>query len=143
MTENIYAREVLGIKNYLCPNSIYDSRRFTGMFPAKVLVIALKELSPSQKLLLKKIMHSINIDEYSLLEIKKSDILAGLFSKLDSLAKKVLLFAGKDFFQDSSQKNPSVFQSPYSLQELEETSQQVQKKQQLWNELKNWKNNLY
>ena len=54
MFKNLYAREVLGIKSYLCPPSIQALRSLEGGLPSSVLVLVFQSLTPSQKVLLKK-----------------------------------------------------------------------------------------
>ncbi|MCY4321670.1 MAG: hypothetical protein OXC37_04640 [Bdellovibrionaceae bacterium] len=149
-----YLREVLGIKSYICPDSIQSLRRLEGGIPCHFLVIVFSPLSLSQKTLLKKIMSSIEIFKYSLIEVKEEKILDELFERSDDFAQFICFFGAKDFVQTghliqqegqffsalSKDKSSSFFQTPYSLAELEENSVSVrEKKQDLWSQLKLWK----
>ena len=149
-----YLKEVLGVTNYICPASIQILRRLEGGLPCRFLIIVFSSLKDSQKALLKKIMSSVAVFEYSLLEVKEEKILDELFEKADCFAQFVCIFGGSDFVQKGKLiqqegqlvsalgDNPlcSFFQTAYSLEELEEKSLAVrEKKQQLWNQLKLWK----
>ena len=150
-----YLTEVLGVTNYVCPPAIHDLRSLEGGLPCRFLAVVFKSLSPAQKGLLKKIMSSIGVFKYSVLEVKEEKILDELFEKVDLFAQFVCIFGGKDFVQEgkliqregqlfsafNSSKVCSFFQSAYSLEELEENSLAVrEKKQKLWSQLKLWKN---
>lgn len=152
-----YLSEVLGIKTYLCPESIHNFRSLEGGLPCQVLIVIFKALSSSQRVLLKKIMASIDVFEFSVLEIKKDKILNQLLSCEEQLADFICLFGGKDLvkegllieregvFVSTLQKNfmtsPLVsFLQLYSLEELEGNSMEVKnRKRKLWEQLKNWK----
>ena len=54
MNKVVYLREVLGVKNYLCPQSLQNIRQLEGEVPSKVLVILLEPPSESEKQLLKR-----------------------------------------------------------------------------------------
>ena len=139
MNKVVYLREVLGVKNYLCPQSLQNIRQVEGEVPAKVLVVLLEPPSDSEKQLLKKILSSMEFHNYSLLQVKdlshiKNFILAGL-----KLAKFVFLF-GLDEGELNSRK--ALFQTSYILKELNgKDSSAIQKKQKLWKQLKVWKEN--
>ena len=150
-----YLTEVLGVKNYICPASIQALRHLEGGLPCRFLAVVFSRLSSSQKVLLKKILSSIEVFKYSVLEVKEDKILDELFEKTDRFAQFVCIFGGKDFVQEgrlipckgliisalNENANCSFFQSAYSLEELEENSLIVrEKKQKLWSQLKIWKN---
>ena len=133
MFKSFYAREVLGIKSYICPPSVHKLRQIEGPWGAFVLAVSLETLLPSQKELLKKIMASIGFFEYSLLQIKEKKLLEKLSSVLP--AEFVLVFGSKNRSYKSA-----LFQTPYGLKELEGSSLEVrEKKQKLWQDLKQWK----
>ena len=149
-----YLTEVLGVTSYICPDSIQSLRRLEGELPCHFLVVVFNSLSLSQKTLLKKIMSSIGVFKYSLLEIKEEKILNELFERADDFAQFICFFGAKDFVQEayliqkegqlfsalSKDTNCSFFQTVYSLADLEENSSSVrEKKQQLWDQLKLWK----
>ena len=139
MTRNLfkklYAKEVLGIQSYICPPSIWKLRQIEGSWGALVLVVVLEPLLPSQKPLLKKIMASIAIFKYSVLQIKESSLLVDLLDSSNPLAKWIFLFGLKD--SPYPVWPDYCFWTPYSLKELEASSLEVQsKKQALWQELK-------
>lgn len=95
----IYASEVLGIKSYLCPEKIYTLRSLRGGLPCRVLAVVFKTLPPSQISRLKKIMNSINVLEYSLLEIKDDSVLKELLSGREKWADFIIFFGGPDLVQ--------------------------------------------
>ena len=149
-----YLTEVLGVTNYICPSAVHGLRSLEGGLPCRFLVIVFNSLSFSQKDLLKKIMSSIGVFKYSILEVKEEKILDELFEKADSFAQFVCIFGGRDFVQEGklllNKEQPAsalaenssccFFQSAYSLKELEENSLSVrEKKQKLWGQLKLWK----
>ena len=139
MNKVVYLRDVLGVKNYLCPQSLQNIRQLEGEVPAKVLVVLLEPPSDSEKQLLKKILSSMELHNYSLLQVKdpshiRNFILAGL-----ELAKFVFLF-GLEVENLDSKK--ALFQTPYILKELiGKDSDTIQKKKKLWEQLKVWKEN--
>ena len=150
-----YLTEVLGIKSYVCPADIRALRHLEGGLPCRCLVVVFNSFNSSQKALLKKIMSSIEIFKYSVLAVKEEKILEELFEKADQLAQFICFFGGKDFVQEgklirsegrlisalNERSSCSFFQTACSLEELEGHSVSVRdKKQQLWNQLKIWKN---
>lgn len=153
----VYFSEVLGVKNYLCPESIYSLRSLEGGVPCRVLIVVFKALSSSQKLLLKKIMASLDIFEFSVLEVKDNEVLNQLLSCKENLADFVCFFGGKnllkegylikqkDLFissrqQNSSKQKPVSFLQVCSLDRLEGNSSEIRdKKKQVWEQLKKWK----
>ncbi|MDE0091834.1 MAG: hypothetical protein OXN83_00945 [Oligoflexia bacterium] len=154
MLSSHYVTEVLGVKNYLCPSFIHALRHLEGGWPCHFLVVVFKKLNSSQKALLKKIMSSIGVFKYSVLEVEEERILDGLFEKTDCLAQFIFFFGGKDFVQEGKlfrQEGQllsafgdnigcSFFQTASSLEELEDNSSTVkEKKQELWKQLKLWK----
>ena len=155
MLSNLYVTEVLGVTNYICPSSVRALRCLKGRLPCRFLVVVFDSLSVSQKALLKKIMLSLQVFEYSLLEVREEKILEELFEKADSFAQFVFIIGGKNFVQAGkltqskgqlvsalgNKTHCSFFQSACSLEELEGSSPAVrEKKQQLWNQLQLWKN---
>lgn len=151
-----YLSEVLGIKTYLCPEQIHSFRSVEGGLPCRVLIVVFKALSSSQRTLLKKIMASIDVFEFSVLEIKKDEVLNQLLSREENLVDFVCIFGGKDLvkeallieqegmFLSSVQKNseankPVSFLQVCSLEELEGSSVEVKnRKKKLWEQLKRW-----
>ena len=147
-----YLTEVLGVTNYVCPVDIQALRHLEGGLACRFLVVVFNRLGPSQRALLKKIMSSIEVFKYSVLEVREEKILDELLEKTDLFAQFVCIFGGKDFVQEGwlvrKEEQPnrgantkgSFFQSSYSLEELEDNSLAVRgKKQQLWKQLKLWK----
>ena len=154
MFSSRYLTEVLGVTNYVCPSAIQDLRRLEGGLPCRFLVVVFKNLSLSQKDLLKKIMSSIGIFKYSTLEVKEEKVLDELFEKADLFAQFICIFGGTDFVQSgklllsegqlfstfNNSKSASFFQTAYSLEDLEGKSLSIkEKKQKLWSQLKLWK----
>ena len=154
----LYLSEVLGARNYLCPEPVHSLRVLKGGVPCNILLIVFKQLSSSQKKLLKKIMASIDIFEFSVLEIKSDKVLELLLSCEEYLARFICFFGGKDLvkekllfeqegvFVSSYQKgreeeNQKVsFLQVFSLEELEGDSTEIRnKKKQVWEKLKKWK----
>ena len=131
--KRFYAQEVLGIQHYICPQSIRELRQIKGAWGEGVLVVLLEPLEPTQKSLLKKIMASVAVTKYSVLQIKELSLLKALKDFSKQQAGEIFLFGLKsscDYF----------FSSPYSLKELEGTSVEVNnKKQALWRELQKFK----
>ena len=152
-----YLSEVLGIKTYLCPEAIHSFRSLEGGLPCRVLTVVFKALSPPQRILLKKIMASIDVFEFAVLEIKRDEVLNQLLSCEESLADFICFFGGKDLVKEdllieregafisackknSVSKPPVSFLQVCSLEELEGDSIEVRnRKKQLWERLKNWK----
>ena len=151
----IFLFEVLGVKNYLCPKNIYSFRSLKGGLPCQTLAVVFKTPLSHQEALLKKIMASIDIFQFSLLEIKNPAILKELFFSANSLAERICFFGGEDMekesllikkgdlFMSSAQKRsrkPAFFLQTQPLEELEGSSPQViDRKKQLWQKLKTWK----
>ena len=141
----LYFSEVLGVKKYLCPESVHSLRSLEGCLPCKVLTVVFKALSSSQKILLKKIMASIDVFEMSLLEVKDNAVLNQLLSCEERLADFVFLFGGADLFKEgflieqkglfvSSYRKNFVEQEPVSflqvcsLEELDGNSSEIRNK---------------
>ena len=144
MNQAFYIREVLGVKNYLCPERIQKLRKLEGAWPAQVLVIVFEFLTDSQKSLLKKIMSSLGFCSHSLLTIQDRRILKEFFREESCLAEFIFIFgAGEKLSLKNQPGGCHFFQSAYSLKELEGGSIEIrQKKQNLWKELKLWKESL-
>ena len=152
-----YLSEVLGVKSYLCPESIHSLRSLEGGLPCRVLAVVFKALSSDQRVLLDKIMASIEIFEFSLLEVKNNAVLNQLLFSEERLAGYVCCFGGKDLVKEgllieqrgllvpsgqrqSVEEKPTSFLQVSSLGELEGHSAEVMgKKKQLWKQLKKWK----
>ncbi len=152
-----YLSEVLGIKNYLCPKPVYSLRALKGGLPCLILIVVFKPPSSSQKALLKKIMASIDVFEFSFLEIKDNKVLAQLLSCKESLADSIIFFGGEEFVKkdllteqtplltSENQKSPlgqesSSFLQLFSLEELDGNSPEIiNRKKQVWTKLKQWK----
>lgn len=153
----MYFSEVLGIKHYLCPESIHKLRSLEGGLPCKVLSVVFEPLSSSHKKLLKKIMASVNIYEYTILEIKKSVILQELFFSKERLAEYIFFFVGESMlkelsviegksFLDVSDKKELFKQKPisflqlFSLDKLDGNSSEIiNNKKKVWAKLQEWK----
>ena len=152
-----YLSEVLGVKSYLCPDPIHSLRSLDGGLPCRFLAVVFKALSSDQKVLLKKIMASIEVFELSVLEIKNNVVLNQLLFSEERLADYVCFFGGKDLVKEgllieqgglivlsrqkqSRKEQPVSFFQVSSLEELEGSSTEVMgKKKQLWEQLKKWK----
>ena len=135
-----YAQEVLGIQHYICPQSIKDLRQIKGSWGEGVLVVLLEPLQPTQQPLLKKIMASVAVTKYSVLQIKELSLLKALKGFSKQQAGEIFLFGLKDSSEELKHSCDPFFSSPYSLKELEGTSVEVNnKKQALWRELQKFK----
>ena len=159
--QRMYLSEVLGVSHYLCPEDIYSLRSLKGPLPCSVLIVLFQTSSPSQKKLLKKIMRSINIFEYSLLEIKNDAVLSLLFSK--KWADFICFFGGKDLIKqgflvkknnqlllanqnriEAKSKKSTSFLQVCALEELEGVGTEVNKnKHKTWTLLKQWRQNFF
>ena len=99
-------------------------------------------------------MSSVNIFEYSLLTIKKTEILKAFFYSEELLAKHIFFFGGEDRFKglfsfkgenfldkkSLFKKKPLSFLQLFSLEELDGNSPEIiNKKQQIWTKLQKWK----
>lgn len=152
-----YFSEVLGMRNYLCPESIYSLRSLEGELPCRALAVVFESLSFSQKGLLKKIINSLNVFEYSILEVKDNNVLNQLLFSKNRWADFVCLFGGRNLLEEglliqqegllvsSFQKHP-LKQRPVSflqicpLKELDGSSPEIiNKKKKVWEQLKEWK----
>ena len=156
--DRLYLSEVLGLRNYLCPEPVHSLRALKGGLPCNILLVIFKPLSSSQKDLLKKIMASIDVFEFSVLEIKSDQVLNLLLSCKEYLARFICFFGGRDLVKEELLfEQAGVFRSPYqkdgkeensrvsflqvfSLEELEGDSTEIRnKKKQMWEKLKEWK----
>jgi len=137
MNKSVYLREVLGIKNYLCPPSIQKIRQMEGELPTKILVITLELLSDPEKQLLKKILSALGFHQYSLLQIKDLSYKKSFILESLELAKFVFVFGA---MSEELNSKKVLFQTPCSLKELTTGGMQInQKKKILWEQLKTWK----
>lgn len=137
MNKAVYLREVLGVKNYLCPPSIQKIRQLEGEWPTKILVITLELLSDPEKQLLKKILSSLGFHQYSLLQIKDLSYKKSFILESLELAKFVFVFGA---MSEELNSKKALFQTPCSLKELIAVGIQTnQKKKTLWEQLKNWR----
>lgn len=152
----VYWSEVLGLKQYLCPHSVYALRFIRGGAFSKVLTVVFSPLSLSQKQMLKKIMASVDIFSFSVLEIKTGAGLNQLMFFKEHLADLVCIFGGEDLIEaghlieqyggrlvSPTQKTfvkKMWFLQFCSLEDLEEGSPLIikQRKRQIWQKLKNW-----
>ena len=136
MNKTVYLREVLGVENYICPQSIQDIRTLEGKLPAKVLVIVLELLSEPEKQLLKKILTALDCHKYSLLQVKDPSYKKNFILESLELAQFVVVFGA----ECESHSKKALFQTPFSLKELNGTNNNsAQKKKKLWEQLKIWK----
>ena len=94
-----YLSEVLGVQNYLCLKPIYALRTLQGEPTGPALAVVFKAPSPSQQSLLKKIMASINVFKYSLLEIKDHKVLNQLILNGEIGADFIFFFGEEDLVQ--------------------------------------------
>ena len=134
-------REVLGVKNYICPQSLQQIRQLEGELPTPVLVIVLEVLTEAEKKLLQKILSSMNFHQYSLLQIKEPAYTTQFILEGLELANVVFVFGGEEITLSS--KN-TLFQTSYSLKELNRQDNETsQKKKNLWEQLKVWKDNAF
>lgn len=150
-----YLVEVLGVKNYLCLPKIHSLRSLKGSLPCQVLVVVFSPLSSSQKQLLRKIMSSIDVFEFSLLEIREDSVLKLLLLKKEELADFICFFGQNNMLEKElsagkgagpSLREPEgspkkVWMAGFdSLGELEGNSPEIQeKKKRIWNKLKEMK----
>ena len=140
----MYASEVLGIKQYLCPKALCDLRSIEGELPCKFLAVVFHTLSASQKNLLKKIMSSIGVYRFTTVQIKNPVVLKTLFHSERELAHFIFLFGGKNLITgndmmetDHLNKKVSRILSLQDLRELEGTSRESRiKKRETWEKLK-------
>ena len=135
---NKYLREVLGIKRYIPLETILEQRVLRKRWPCEVLAVVFHPPSLEEKSLIKKIMKSISVSDFSILEVKNNEfILEQLEQALDqNLTSSIILFNEK---MDCKIKN--VLKT-YSLDQFLGKSPEVQKKkQQLWTELQKIKEN--
>ena len=151
----IYLSEVLGIKNYLCPTNIYSLRSIRGGLPCETLAVVFTTPLPAQEILLKKIMSSVGIFQFSLLETKNLSVLRELIFSANFLADRICLFGGGDLEKETllskkgaglvspaqkRLKKQTAFLQTCSLEDLEGNSPQIiTRKKQLWQKLKKWK----
>jgi len=140
-SKQLYASEVLGLKNYLCPESIYQTRSLKGKLPCEVLIVLFQQISESETALLKKIMNSLQIFDYSVLEIKNLDLLEILFSNTQTWAKAICVFGGTDLSKTGLlEQSSSACIQIGSLKELASYSvKETDKKKHIWEKLKKWK----
>ena len=132
-----YIQEVLGVKNYLCPEDIFHLRALKGRWPSEALVVTAEPLLEQEKELLKKIMHSSGLSNFAVLEIKDKSYLESFLKTLSSksIAKYTIVFDGDKTTQHE------FFLQTYSLKKLIGSSQDINsKKRELWLKLKQWKN---
>ena len=151
---HIYLSEVLGIKSYLCPKPIQALRIIKGAIPCRVLAVCFRALSPSQSALLEKIMAFVDRSGFSLLEIKSKRVLSLLLE--NPPAPLICFFGGPSGLKESLlnqskilpvsslqkeiMKKSVFFIQTGSMEELEGPSiTALQRKKQLWEELKKWK----
>ncbi|MCY4513115.1 MAG: hypothetical protein OXB86_05450 [Bdellovibrionales bacterium] len=132
-----YLTEVLGVKNYLCPRETYATRKLIGSWPCDTLVLT-EGAPPKEALqLLKKIMGAIEVSDFSLMEIKDLSCFSEIKDfLLEKQVKKVLIFSTKLSTQFTDSK--TVLTS-CNLEELLTGPSSKDKKLELWNRLKKWK----
>ena len=133
-----YLTEALGIKNYLCPVEIHAFRKLNGPLPCDTLVLTEGALDIKALQLLKKIMKSIEVSDFSLMEIKDLSRISPIkhFLLSERPAKKILIFSTKlsALFANS----PSIL-TCCNLEELLTDPEKETKKRELWSQLKKWK----
>ena len=133
-----YLTEVLGVKNYLCPQEIHSFRRLKGPLPCDILILMEGTPSAEAHQLLKKIMTAIGVSDFSLLEVRDlsrvSDIRHFLLS--EKPAKKTLIFSSQlsSLFEDSE-----AILTSCNLEDLLTGDTAKKKKMELWARLKKWK----
>ena len=161
-----YVSHVLGIKTYLCPKPLYNSRSLKGGFPQGVLAVVFCPPSKGQRLLLRKIFASVSVLSFSLLEIKKGGLIPFLKRDFSGL-KALFVFESRDRFFSSQPKelkapkplcvsgaSPVVLPQDFKQADLRpqcffcgplsdyegDSLQVVKRKRQLWEQLQQWKN---
>ena len=145
--KRLYSFEVLGVKNYLCPQSIYSFRSLKGALPCEFLIVVFTELSPTRHSLLVKIMASIDILNFTILHIKNQQSFNHLLQEKEKWADFIFCFGTLDNSLAKSNKATSkpsgFFLQLCALEELEGHSPQVKaKKIQVWNQLKKLKSHF-
>ena len=131
-----YLRQVLGIESYMIPKNLHEFRSFHGEFPCKTLVVV-KQLHPNTHELLKKIMKSIKITEFSILEFKASDKQAHLQNFLkEQRIPQVFIFCSEFQGIDSS---TCLFKGEDLTKFIGTGSDVLKKKQELWKQLQGLK----
>ena len=127
---NHYLREVLGIQRYILPAHIWNQRTLKGKWPCRVLAVTFKSLNEEETSLLNKIMKSISISQFSILQCKQDNdsLLEELKQVLETnLVELVILFGKKTHFKNEN------FLNTYSLDKLTGSSPDIQqRKKELW-----------
>jgi len=132
-----YISQTLGVQYYLCPQPIWSIRRITGHLPCQVLAVVKGYLSAREKPLLFKIMSSIDVADWTLLEITKTCNLDFFKEEIKKWSQFVICF-GRDFANLDVRDRPFI--QTYSLQELiGSTPEIVSRKKELWLKLKKCK----
>ena len=129
---NQYLREVLGIKRYLPLKTILEQRVLRKRWPCEALAVVFHSLSSEEKSVLKKIMKSISISDFSILEIKNNEAILEQLEQ--ALTQKLTSFI--ILFNENVDCEIKNILKTYSLDQFLGKSPEVQKKkQQLWLEL--------
>ena len=139
--KSFYLSEVLGVKKYLCPESIFSVRHLKGGLPCNALAVVQGELSLKENQLLRKIMKSIDFSDFTLLELKDLSFLESFMESVESekLARFVIFF-GQELSYEKFKRVKRL--KTYALNKLEGNTKEVQvRKKELWLELKKWKSN--
>ena len=130
-----YARQVLGINSYLCPEKIFKKRSLKKGSNSS-LVVLFEPLKEEDRTLLKRILGSIQIFKPSILEVKedKEEFFKNLALYMKNLKTPVIVF------KDKNLKLKSPFLLAPALKFLRGNEKDSkEKKLKLWQLLQTWK----
>ena len=130
-----YYSKVLGIKNYILPPLTYHFRSFKGQPKSPVLVVV-SNITWEQKRLLKKIMSSIKISAYSILEFKDKSETQSLKDFLNDYCEGKKIFIFSERLSQIQQIKPWVFRAKDLNFFLDTHSKSKENKYELWKRLK-------
>ena len=127
-----YLREVLGIERYLPLKRTLEQRVLKRHWPCEILVVSLNPLSLDEKSLLKKIMKSISVSDFSILELGNSSSASQLLEQAltKKLSRYIIIF--DDGFSLES-KNVLITHSLNKF--IGESLEVKERKKKLWQEL--------
>ena len=158
--------EVLGLKSYLCPKPLFALRSLKGGGACSVLNVLFKPLFSPQSHLLEKVMSSVDIVDFSCLEVKNLSFLEQIFrfeegerpadlvcffgGELEGQKEWIQKRGGKELVQAQGQIQAQgqtaqpppfwFFIQTVGLEELSGNSASIREnKIALWNKLRQWK----
>lgn len=138
--QNYYLREVLGIHQYIPLQKILDKRNLKRKWPCDILVVVSKTLSPEELVFTNKIMKSISVSNFSILEIKEKDEF--IENKIKEATQKGLIKYAIVFSDEVRLSHKKILTS-CSLNKLIGDSVEVKnRKKQLWSELQKIKREI-